>query len=161
MSIPGPPPSQRPSPRSIVPSGSRGGGPVGGGGRRMACPSASTGPNTPFAASGSPLCPGTCACSINGTAMTDAPIITSSVRISVPPLPRGHESLQFFPVLDHHHARTRCRRVRSPERVRRDCLREHLQGIVPFERGVMRPPHLAHSALANQGSDLIRTDAAA
>src|SRR6185503_11353343 len=46
-------PTQMPSPRSIVPSSNRGGGPVGGGGRRKSWPNASIGPNTPTGACGS------------------------------------------------------------------------------------------------------------
>ena len=52
----------------------------------------------------------------------------------------------------------------SPEtseavRVRRERIRQHLQGIVALERCVVRSPDLAHAALADQGSDLIRAEA--
>ena len=40
--------------------------------------------------------------------------------------------------------------------VRREGIRQHLQGIVPLERRVMRPPDLAHAAFANQGGDFMR-----
>jgi hypothetical protein len=48
----------------------------------------------------------------------------------------------------------------SPEssqsvRVRRERIREHLQGIVSLERRVMRSPNLTHAAFANQGGDFI------
>jgi hypothetical protein len=49
---------------------------------------------------------------------------------------------------------------REPVRVRREGVGEHLQGIVPLERRVMRAPDLAHPPLANQGGDFIRPDAA-
>ena len=35
-----------------------------------------------------------------------------------------------------------------------------VQGIVPLERGVMRPPDLAHAAFAKEGGDFVRADAA-
>src|SRR5688572_4477929 len=44
--------------------------------------------------------------------------------------------------------------------VRREGIRQHFQGIVPLERHVMRPPDLAHPALAEQGSDFVGADAA-
>ena len=45
--------------------------------------------------------------------------------------------------------------------VRREGVRQHLQGIVPLEPRVMRSPDLAHPALANQGGDFIGAEAAA
>jgi hypothetical protein len=54
----------------------------------------------------------------------------------------------------------------SPEssesvRVSRECIRQHLQGIIALERRVTRSPYLAHAALANQGGDFIRAHASA
>jgi hypothetical protein len=51
----------------------------------------------------------------------------------------------------------------SPEsseavRVRRERIWQHLQGIVPLKRCVVRSPDLAHAALADQGIDLIRVE---
>jgi len=53
--------------------------------------------------------------------------------------------------------------LESPESlgVRRESIRQHLQGIVPFEPRVMRPPDLAHAAFANQGGDFIGAEATA
>ena len=50
---------------------------------------------------------------------------------------------------------------REPVRVRRERIRQHLQGIVPLERRVMGAPDLAHPALANQGGDFIGAEATA
>ena len=46
-------------------------------------------------------------------------------------------------------------------RVRREGIRQHLQRIVPLERRVVRPPDLAHAALANQGGDFVGTETSA
>ena len=44
-------------------------------------------------------------------------------------------------------------------RVSREGVRQVLQGIIASEPDVPCPPHLAHPALTNQGSDLIRAEA--
>ena len=49
----------------------------------------------------------------------------------------------------------------EPFGVRREGVRKDLQGIVPFERGVVRSPDLAHTALAEGGRHLVRTDSGA
>ncbi len=46
------------------------------------------------------------------------------------------------------------------ECIRRKGIRQHLQGVVPLESCVVRSPDLAHAALANQGGDFVRADAA-
>src|SRR5262245_55257340 len=45
--------------------------------------------------------------------------------------------------------------------IRRERIRQNLQGIVSVEREVTRSPDLAHPAFANQGGDFIRTYASA
>jgi hypothetical protein len=49
----------------------------------------------------------------------------------------------------------------EPARIRREGIGQHLQGIVALQSGMVSTPDLAHSAFAEQGSDLIRPDASA
>src|SRR5687768_6148707 len=47
---------------------------------------------------------------------------------------------------------------RQSLRVRRKRIWQHLQGIVPLERCVMRSPNLTHAAFANEGGDFVGAD---
>jgi hypothetical protein len=56
-----------------------------------------------------------------------------------------------------------CFSPESSESLRVNCegIRQHLQGIVSFERRVVRPPDLAHAAFAKESADLVRPESSA